>query len=163
MVKPNIELLFDKIIEGSYKLNKTKKNFDGQKFWQPIKKICNKFDEYELKKWKKTTLSKLTIHKIMSLSEYMIDGYGNKNIDLVNHFIIQQIRIPLQEKATIRKIMQIALNIGLYRGKINNKFLYNVKFDNINQFVSKKDIEELNKHITNSIVMKIDKYIKSCY
>ena len=99
----------------------------------------------------------------MSLSEYMIDGYGNKNIDLVNHFIIQQIRIPLQEKATIRKIMQIALNIGLYRGKINNKFLYNVKFDNINQFVSKKDIEELNKHITNSIVMKIDKYIKSCY
>ena len=32
MVKPNIELLFDKIIEGSYKLNKTKKTLMVKNF-----------------------------------------------------------------------------------------------------------------------------------
>jgi len=52
----------------------------------------------------------------MLLPEYIINGYDQKSIIENNHFIIQQVRIPLNEKPTIRKIIQIALNIGQYRG-----------------------------------------------
>jgi hypothetical protein len=48
----------------------------------------------------------------MLLPEYTINGYEEKIIIENNHFIIQQVRIPLNEKPSIRKIIQIALNIG---------------------------------------------------
>jgi len=71
-----------------------------------------------------------------------------------NHFIIQQVRIPLIEKPTIRKIIQIALNIGQYRGS-GGKII----FDNIGQFIYLKDIVELSKYISekfrNILILKI--------
>jgi hypothetical protein len=78
----------------------------------------------------------------MLLPEYTINGYEEKIIIENNHFIIQQVRIPLTEKPTIRKIIQIALNIGQYRGS-GGKMI----FDNIGQFISQKDIVKLSKHI----------------
>lgn len=74
----------------------------------------------------------------MLLPEYIINGYEEKIIIENNHFIIQQVRIPLSEKPTIRKIIQIALNIGQYRGS-GGKMI----FDNIGQFIYRKDIVEL--------------------
>jgi hypothetical protein len=71
-----------------------------------------------------------------------------------NHFIIQQVRIPLTEKPTIRKIIQIALNIGQYRGS-GGKMI----FDNIGQFIYRKDIVELSKHIPDVLVGKIRVYL----
>jgi hypothetical protein len=53
----------------------------------------------------------------MAKTEYKIDGYGTKNIVEIAHFLIQQVRIPLEEPTpTIKKIIQIALNIGRYKG-----------------------------------------------
>jgi hypothetical protein len=74
----------------------------------------------------------------MLLHKYTINGYEEKIIIENNHFIIQQVRIPLTEKPTIRKIIQIALNIGQYRGS-RGKMI----FDNIGQFIYRKDIVEL--------------------
>lgn len=71
-----------------------------------------------------------------------------------NHFIIQQVRIPLTEKPTIRKIIQIALNIGQYKGS-GGKMI----FDNIGQFIYWKDIVELSKHIPDDLVRKIIGYL----
>ena len=90
----------------------------------------------------------------MLLPEYTINGYEEKIIIENNHFIIQQVRIPLNEKPTIRKIIQIALNIGQYRGS-GGKMI----FDNIGQFIYRKDIVELSKHISNEIVGKISGYL----
>ena len=67
-----------------------------------------------------------------------------------NHFIIQQVKISLTEKPTIRKIIQIALNIGQYKGS-GGKII----FDNIGQFIYRKDIVELSKHIPDDLVRKI--------
>ncbi len=86
----------------------------------------------------------------MLLHKYTINGYDQKRIIENNHFIIQQVRIPLNEKPTIRKIIQIALNIGQYRGS-GGKMI----FDNIGQFISKKDIVELSRHIPVDLVRKI--------
>ena len=125
--KHNLEILFANVLEKSYKLRKKNPNaFDGQGFWQPIKKLLEPLDSYSAKKWR--IISTTKTRKIMLLPEYSINGYETKLINEKNHFIIQQIRIPLNEKPTIKKIIQIALNIGQYKGINNNRFIYNIKF-----------------------------------
>ena len=160
--KTKLEILFDNILDKSYKLRKKKpKHFDGKSFWQPIKTILEPLDQYSASKWK--TLSKTKTKKIMLLPEYTINGYENKVIDENNHFIIQQVRIPLQDKPTIKKIMQIALNIGQYKGisKCINKTknIKNINYNNINQFIFKNDIVELSKYLTNDIIDAINKIL----
>jgi hypothetical protein len=106
-------------------------------------------------------ISESKTKKIMLLPEYIINGYDNKIINEKNHFIIQQVRIPINDKPFIRKIIQLALNIGQYKGINNNKFIYNIKFNNINQFLFKDDIKELSDHISNEILKRIDDYLIS--
>lgn len=145
----NLEIIFNCVLDKAYKLRKANPTkFDGQGFWQPIKKILEPLDKYSAKKWKK--LSKKLTRSIMLLPEYTINGYEEKIIIENNHFIIQQVRIPLNEKPTIRKIIQIALNIGQYKGS-GGKMI----FDNIGQFISQKNIVELSKHIPDDLVGKI--------
>jgi hypothetical protein len=156
----NLEILFVNVLEKSYKLrNKNPQNFDGQGFWQPIKKILEPLDSYSAKQWRK--ISKTKTRKIMLLPEYNINGYETKLIDEKNHFIIQQVRIPLNEKPTIKKIIQIALNIGQYKGVNNNNYIYNIKFNDLNQFIYKKDIIELSKHISDELLKKVNDYLNS--
>ena len=142
----NLEIIFNCVLEKAYKLRKANPTkFDGKGFWQPIKKILEPLDKYSAKTWKK--LSKKLTRSIMLLPEYTINGYEEKIIIENNHFIIQQVRIPLTEKPTIRKIIQIALNIGQYKGS-GGKMI----FDNIGQFIYRKDIVELSKHIPDKLI-----------
>ena len=158
--KSNLEILFNNVLEKSYQLRKKSPNtFDGQGFWQPIKKILEPFDSYNEKKWIK--ISKTKTRKIMLLPEYTINGYETKLINEKNHFIIQQVRIPLNEKLTIKKLIQIALNIGQYKGISNNYYIYNIKFNDISHFIHKKDIIELSKHISDEILKKVNDYLYS--
>jgi hypothetical protein len=145
----NLEIIFNCVLDKAYKLRKANPTkFDGLGFWQPIKKMLEPLDEYSAKKWKK--IPKKLARSIMLLPEYTINGYEEKSIIENNHFIIQQVRIPLTEKPTIRKIIQIALNIGQYRGSVGKMI-----FNNIGQFISRKDIMELSKHIPDDLVGKI--------
>ena len=150
----NLEIIFNCVLDKAYKLRKANPiKFDGQGFWQPIKEMLEPLDEYSAKKWKK--IPKKLTRSIMLLPEYTINGYEEKIIIEKNHFIIQQVRIPLTEKPTIRKIIQIALNIGQYRGSGGKIF-----FDNIGQFIYWKDIVELSKHIPDDLVRKIIGYLE---
>ena len=159
-VKSNLEVLFDIVLDKSYKLRKANPTtFDGQGFWQPIKQILEPLDKYYAPKWKK--ISKAITEKIMLLPEFTINGYGNKVIIENNHFIIQQVRIPIKEKATIKKIVQIALNIGQYQGTNNNNFYNGVRFNDVNQFLHKNDIIALSKYITIDIISSINRYLHS--
>ena len=152
-MQENLEIIFNSVLDKAYKLRKANPTkFDGLGFWQPIKKLLEPLDEYSAKKWKK--IPKKLTRSIMLLPEYTINGYEEKIIIENNHFIIQQIRIPLTEKPTIRKIIQIALNIGQYRGS-GGKII----FDNIGQFIYRKDIVELSKHIPDDLVKKLFEYM----
>ena len=91
----------------------------------------------------------------MLLPEYTINGYDQKSIIENNHFIIQQVRIPLKEAPTIRKIIQVALNIGQHKGS-GGKIIFN----NINQFIYRKDIVELSKYIPDDLLARINSYLK---
>lgn len=159
--KNNLEILFNTVLENSYKLRSLNPNkFDGQGFWQPIKKLLEPLDIYTAKRWKQ--ISKEKTEKIMLLPEYTINGYEIKQINECNHFIIQQVRIPLIEKPTIKKIIQIALNIGQYKGMNNGNYIYDIKFDKISQFIHKVDIIELSKYVTDEILGKVNEYLSNC-
>lgn len=115
----------------------------------------------------------------MLLPEYTINGYETKQINEINHFMIQQVRIPLQDKPTIKKIIQIALNIGQYKGinktknisktntktisntktKNSNKTKNSIKYNNINQFIYKNNIIKLLNYLTDNIIDEINKYL----
>ena len=164
--KYKLEILFNNVLQKSYQLRKENPNtFDGKTFWQPIKKRLDPLDNHSASKWK--TLSKTKTKKIMLLPEYTINGYETKQINEKNHFMIQQVRIPLQDKPTIKKIIQIALNIGQYKGtnktknisKTKTKTKNSIKYNNINQFIYKNDIIKLSNYLTDDIINEINKYL----
>jgi hypothetical protein len=139
--------LFEIVEEKSYQLRKTNPQADGQQFWQPIKEELSKFD-IEATGWKNI---KKEYQKTLFRAEFYIDGYGNKNIIEINHFIIQTIRIPLNEKPTLRKIIQIALNIGQYTGSGFPK----EPWMNLENYLTKENIKKIDKQISKQLLNEI--------
>ena len=150
-----IESLFDAVKLTSYKMNKKNPHFDGLKFWTPIKKLL----EHETGVASQWIIpnKKLTEH-VMNLPEYITTGNGKKTIIEHNHFIIQTVRIPLTEKPSIRKIIQIALNIGQCHGKGSTHDKLLKDRTKLSHYISHQDISSLT--INQTTVQKILKYLK---
>ena len=89
-------------------------SFNGQEYWRRFKPILAESGYKAKKGWKK--IPNKEFNRIMSKSEYTINGFGEKSIDLANHCEIQTVRIPKNEPPNFRKIMQIAINVGQYNG-----------------------------------------------
>lgn len=150
-----LENLFNYTIKYYKKLRQNNSNLDGKKAWEHIKEILASLDNIKGKKYKK--LAKKLKIKIKSYPEYDATG---KMIES-NHFIIQQERIPATEEITIRKIIQIALNIGQWKGMPNKQIYKELEYDNtgldkISTYVSVSDIKKLSKYLTYDIVQKIE-------
>lgn len=147
--------LFTQILLYVKKERYKNKNFDGLKFWRSIKPILTN-SNYEANKWKNISIK--YYKNIMILPEYYIDGYGNTNIIEENHFLIQTVRIPKTEKPSLRKIMQIALNIGQYLG-YNNKHL--MKYKNIKDYINVKDMNvKLSNILSKTDIIKLTRRFK---
>lgn len=128
-----VEDLFEKLKKISEKKNKENSSFDGLEFWQPIKAALSASD-WKASKWKKQ--SETRYKKIMNMPEFYLNGYGHKSSVIeINHFLIQTVRIPKNEKPSLRKVCQIALNIGQYQGRANKS----MKNNSIDSFLLKKD------------------------
>ncbi|MEK9774312.1 MAG: hypothetical protein VW298_01700 [Candidatus Woesearchaeota archaeon] len=102
---------FELVLEKSELLHKNSVNndADGLRFWRSIKDSLN---ESELKINWNVDINKLNsnfVKKIMSLDE------SNDK----NHFLIQHINLVKKNKPNIRKILQIALNIGQLKLYLN--------------------------------------------
>lgn len=147
-----MERLFDMVLEKSYQLRKNDKNFNGQEFWQPIKNALTYLDCKKADKWVETPNDIYNI--IMKLPEHFENGKINEN----NHFLIQQVRIPRTEDPTIKKIIQIALNIGQYRGVNNYTKPFNERKD-ITQFVDDNNIIQLSKYIDDAKILEVETYL----
>ena len=146
-----LEKIFNLVEQKSYELRKNDIKADGQKFWQPIKNILSTID-IKADKWKHINKE---YYKVMLSPEYYIDGYGNKKIIEENHFYIQTIRIPLLEEPTLRKIIQIALNIGQYTGSNNKK----EKWMKLDFYLTKESIKKINSQIPNNLLSNLNENI----
>ena len=153
-----IETLFDQIRKIAKHKNQTDVSFDGKKFWQPIKIILSD-STWKATKWKKQ--SKTKYEEIMNMPEFFINGYGNNIKIPENHFLIQTVRIPTNEEPSLKKICQIALNIGQYQGytkktiknysqairKISNDLVkLNLAFSTLEEISEKSDLKKLKDH-----------------
>ena len=146
-----IETLFDQIMKILKQKRKKNVHFNGKKFWQPIKTILSE-SNWKATKWREQSKSKY--EKIMNMPEFFINGYGNTEIIEKNHFLIQTVRIPKNEEPSLKKVCQIALNIGQYQGyakkTIKNNSIKNYLLNSecnilLKDILSNKNILELEK------------------
>jgi hypothetical protein len=133
----DVKTLFNLIKSKSKKLNENDPKFNGLKFWHSLKGHLSE-SKFVAKGWKKE--NKSTIDNVMNMPEYIINGKDEKIILEKNHFLIQTVRIPLLDKPILRKIMQVALNIGQFQGK-GGKSKYLSGRTKITDYISKKESE----------------------
>ena len=164
MTKNNLEKIFDAVKIKSKIVNINDKQFDGLQFWKPIKNMLNEYDNIKASKWK--NINRKYYELYMSLPEYYIDGYGTQSIVKRNHFLIQQVRIPKHEKPSLRKIIQISLNIGQFLGtstysyRKRKRICYKMsQLSNLETYLYKKDIEAISKKIPDELVTSIIQYL----
>jgi hypothetical protein len=165
MTKNNLEIIFDAVKTKSKIVNINNIKFNGLKFWQPIKKMLSEYDHIKVAKWK--NINSKYYKSYMTLPEYTIDGHGSQIIIKRNHFLIQQVRIPKHEKPSLRKIIQISLNIGQFLGtstysyRNRHRICYKKsQLSNLETYLYKKDIEAISKQIPDELVASIIQYLK---
>jgi len=156
--------LFNAVRKKSEELNKKHGDqFDGLAFWQPLKKELSVLDNH-IVKWK--SLGKKVTHDIMLVSEYTKNGYEEEHMIASHHFLIQQVRIPANEKANPKKIIQVGLNIGQWKGRPDVALRRQIKYstlnlDKIDRYISKSDINKLSEQIPDSVVDAVLRYLSS--
>ena len=104
--KEIITNLFEIIKGDAYNFRRENPGGDGKAFWQPIKAKFDAYDDIVVGHWKPplaTIVYWLPLHPEFDDNNVMIEQ---------NHFIHQLNRIPTTAPCTIKKIMQLALNIG---------------------------------------------------
>ena len=135
----SLQQIFSLVEKKSHLLRKKDKHADGQKFWQPIKQLLSEV-KINVKSWKRIDKR---YDAVLDMPEYVINGREEKNIIEVNHFLIQTIRIPLNEEPSLRKIIQVALNIGQYTGSGKEK----EKWMTLDNYLSASNIKKINEEL----------------
>jgi hypothetical protein len=157
----NLETLFEEVRKTAYYNKKNDRYFDGNKFWEPLKNLLNKSD-ISGRDWK--SINKNVTKQILSLIEFTIDGHGNKKIIELNHHIIQHIKIPLYCKPTLKRILQVAMNIGQFQALVSNGLLEKLEYKehklyDIKTYISEKDIKNMSFKIQTKLMHKIQIYL----
>ena len=103
----NVEDLFEAMVAKAKSVNAARG--DGLAFWQRFKPLLDKSRlSFE---WRSRWSDELSA-RILDMAEYVTTGRGEKKIVKNNHFLIQAVRIPKTEDPCLRKLIQVALNVG---------------------------------------------------
>ena len=145
----NLNDLFQLVIMSSEQLHKDNINADGLVFWKPIKKLLLEYDNVVASSWKH--INDNIVKWIMLLPEYVIDSEGKKYIIETNHFLIQTVRLTIKEKPSLRKVIQVALNIGQYigLGHKRREWMY------LDKYLTEEDIKKLSEHVTDDLISQV--------
>lgn len=146
-----MEKLFALVYEKTKEFKLNEPTGDGLKFWKPIKKILSQYDNtYGTLEWSfNKNLSDKYLETVLNEPEKIINGKNETKIVEHNHYLIQIFRIPLKEKLNLRKLCQIALNLGqLYA------FIKTNKEKNI--LINDKLLDEIKKEDLTNILNYID-------
>lgn len=157
-----LETLFDYISNTFERLRKLDAILPGQVIWNDIKKIIGTINNEKTIYWKRLPIT----DQLYNIIIYLPECDDNNNIIESNHFLIQQVRIPTKYPVSIIKIMQIALNIGQWKGTRNEEIYklinYNsLNLDKISSYIDKEDILYLSTLLNKNIITSIKKYIQN--
>jgi len=135
---------------SSKQLRVENKKADGLAFWKPIKKILQQYDTTTYGSWKK--MNQKNYNTIMLLPEKTINGYRKETVNEQNHFLIQTLRLPTEsDEITLRKLLQIALNIGQFIGIRDETYSWMY----LEKYVKTDTIKNIDKIITKDLMVKI--------
>ena len=120
---------------------------DGKKNWDLIKEsiqvnisyVKDNIEEAE----KQAEFIKLQNEMTQKIMQYEHKDDEGKVINEKNHFMIQTIRIPNEVQFSIVRLIQIAYNLGQYKGIGEN--IDTLPRKNLNEFISDENIELLNR------------------
>lgn len=120
-----ILMLYNMMLRAAWRARQQDRNMDGQAFWQPIKKILSKSSWSA--QWK--PINQAYVCDVFDLDRRATD----ENKELV-HFQFQTVNIPSKEEPSLRKIIQIALNVGQYIGTTGK----HLRYESLDYFVHKR-------------------------
>lgn len=156
----NLDNLFNLLLETVKLSRKNNQNFDGLSYWRKIKVLLS--EDLKASKWKH--IPKKLTYDILSFPEQIVFGNGKTETIENNHFIIQQVRIPKKDEPNLRKIMQIALNIGQWEG-FPNQDIYNLvnypktKLNKLSTYITEVDNKIISKQIDQQLYEQIKQAI----
>ena len=83
----------------------------------------------------------------------------------INHFLIQQIRIPTSAPFCARKVIQIALNIGQFEGSDTKELKEKINYNSFNctelsRYVCNRDLKQLSDSVSDVNYNFIMKYLR---
>ena len=120
-----ILVLYNMMLHAAWRARERNRCMDGQAFWQPIKKILSRSSWSA--EWKNINSSYVT--EVLDMDRRATD----ENKELV-HFQFQTTNIPTNEDPSLRKIIQIALNVGQYIGTTGK----HLRYESLDYFVHKR-------------------------
>lgn len=126
---------FDVVFEGARAFREAEAApGEGLFFWKQVRPILERFDEAIVDEgWRGAWVKQLADTYVNDQMEERCPEYESvgttKEMIEHNHFMLQVLRIPTQEKLTLRKLCQVALNLGqlsahadLFEGHFRNIF-----------------------------------------
>eukprot|EP01064_Diplonema_japonicum_P008932 TRINITY_DN16404_c0_g1_i1.p1 TRINITY_DN16404_c0_g1~~TRINITY_DN16404_c0_g1_i1.p1 ORF type:complete len:164 (+),score=27.95 TRINITY_DN16404_c0_g1_i1:43-492(+) len=132
-------------------IRRSQGGFDGRAFWQPVKHFLSGFDIEG--RWRPLDISDEDRGEIMNLTEYSINGLGEKNTHEGNHFLIQTIRLTTGP-ASLTKILQVALNIGQYLAEQATK-----PWMDLPCYLEETEIENVNKQLPKDFLKRFKEIV----
>jgi hypothetical protein len=147
-----IEELFAELIVAVATKRKNDPKFEGLKYWQSIKKVTEGVDESTSVQWKPSNLPSDEVTKIMNLTEYTINGNIESKLNETNHYLIQTVRIPLTEQGNLRKVLQVAVNVGQ---------LYVVWSLSEQYYISDHDLDRLTSYLDSTQIDKLNQFLEA--
>ncbi len=163
----SLEFLFQIVQNFSKNLIEQHPDFDGKKLWDSLNEALTGIDEkascWSLSEgWKRFVLSLLT--KV----DDILDKPPNESDS--HHFLRQHVRLT-SKPPTVTTIIQLAFNIGMWKGKPDAELMKIIKYDDsdldkLSSYIYTEDIMKLSKkmspEIVNLFVIRIIRYSEEC-
>jgi hypothetical protein len=154
--------LFQLIRKKLYNYNKNN-DIKESEIWDILEPILADMDEkldIENKSLKFKNIANDIFTSIMELPES--NGYG---LIKPNHYLIEQVRIPKQNKFSITKFIQIAFSIGIWEAKPDKKIYKKIQYKKTNlndilTFIDYSNLSKLDELMNKYSLKKIKKIIK---
>ena len=118
--------LFNKVVEKSKKNRIDEEKFNGLGFWRKIKQNISNLNKTDYE-WNPKFVEMIPRDLYESILNEIPECNSKCKTLEFNHFFIQLFRIPYTEECTLKKILQIGLNLGQFLGtlKYQKGFLAN--------------------------------------
>ena len=121
-------------------------------YWSTIEALC--IEKQMPLEWK--DLPRPLVDMVMGFPEKYVMGNGKMEIIEANHYLIQQVKIPTQNKGSLQELLRVAFHIGLWKANPNPSICQHIDYDSTKLSV-------LNRYLKTAEIKRISKELDSTY